>query len=191
VKTVAAFALATAGLAQAGTFQTDFSSDPGGTGNVNQPTIMTLLTNSQLTLIDLKDILDENGVFQPSRLPLQASYVFPEIDPGSRVESFTVTFKVRMGGGTENPAQGFCLVLAKDYDDSLFREAGGTTTGLTISFDTYNSEAPAPGIAGPPRGMFPGTLRELSSSRGAAGCWRNALTGCGPIPPAPTTPPSL
>src|SRR5207247_9773726 len=98
VKTVAAFALATAGLAQAGTFQTDFSSDPGGTGNVNQPTIMTLLTNSQLTLIDLKDILDENGVFQPSRLPLQASYVFPEIDPGSRVESFTATFKLRRGG---------------------------------------------------------------------------------------------
>ena len=55
MKTVAAFALATAGLAQAGTFQTDFSSDPGGTGNtrsgnVVNPDFMTLLTNSQLTL---------------------------------------------------------------------------------------------------------------------------------------------
>src|SRR5262249_60835756 len=108
--------------------------------------------NSQLTLIDLKDIVDENGVFQPSRLPLQASYVFPEIDPGSRVESFTATFKVRMGGGTENPAQGFCLVLANDYDGSLFREAGGTTTGLTISFDTYNAEPPASGAAGATEG---------------------------------------
>src|SRR6266446_311348 len=86
VKTVAALALAAAGLAQAGTFQTDFSTDPGGTGNVNRPGIMTLLTNSQLTLINLQDVLDEFGVFQPSRLPLQASYVFPEIDPGSRVE---------------------------------------------------------------------------------------------------------
>ena len=57
--------LAAAGLAQAGTFQTDFSTDPGGTGNVNRPGIMTLLTNSQLTLIDLKDVYDEFGVFQP------------------------------------------------------------------------------------------------------------------------------
>ncbi len=95
MKTVAAFALATAGLAQAGTFQTDFSSDPGGFGIVNRQGIMTLLTNSQLTLINLQDVLDEFGAYQPSRLPLQASYVFPEIDPGSRVESFTATFKVR------------------------------------------------------------------------------------------------
>ena len=168
MKTVAAFALAAAGLAQAGTFQTDFSSDPGGTGNVNRPTIMTLLTNSQLTLIDLKDVLDENGVFLPSRLPLQASYVFPEIDPGSRVESFTATFKVRMGGGTEKPAQGFCLVLAKDYDNSLFREAGGTTTGLTISFDTYNSEAPAPGIAGATEGNVPGDAPGIIIKQGGS-----------------------
>src|SRR5436190_13483075 len=166
VKTVAAFALATAGLAQAGTFQTDFSSDPGGTGNVNRPTIMTLLTNSQLTLIDLKDILDENGVFQPALLPLQASYVFPEIDVGSRVESFTATFKVRMGGGTENPAQGFCLVLAKDYDDSLFREAGGTTTGLTISFDTYNSEVT--GGAGATEGNVPGDAPGIIIKQGGS-----------------------
>src|SRR5436190_8664337 len=166
VKTVAAFALATAGLAQAGTFQTDFSSDPGGTGNVNQPTIMTLLTNSQLTLIDLKDVFDENGLFQPSRLPLQASYVFKEIDPGSRVESFTATFKVRMGGGTENPAQGFCLVLAKDYDGLLFREAGGTTTGLTISFDTYNSEVT--GGAGATEGNVPGDAPGIIIKQGGS-----------------------
>src|SRR5215831_12905970 len=152
VKTVAALALAATGLAQAGTFQTDFSTDPGGIGNVNRPDIMTLLTNSQLTLIDLKDVYDEFGVFQPSRLPLQASYVFQEIDPGSRVESFTATFKLRMGGGTDNPAQGFCLVLANDYDGSLFRESGGTTTGLTISFDTYNSEKPPSSIAGATEG---------------------------------------
>src|SRR6266487_2550069 len=167
VKTVAAFALATAGLAQAGTLQTDFSADPGGTGNVNRPGIMTFITNSQLTLIDLKDILDDNGVFQPSRLPLQASYVFPEIDPGSRVESFTATFKVRMGGGTESPAQGFCLVLAKDYDNLLFREAGGTTTGLTISFDTYNSEVTggAGATEGNVSGDAPGIIIKQGGSR--------------------------
>src|SRR5262245_9408683 len=156
VKAVAALALAAAGLAQAGTFQTDFSTDPGGIGNVNRPGIMTLITNSQLTLIDLKDVYDEFGVFQPGRLPLQASYVFPEINPGSRIESFSATFKVRMGGGTDNPAQGFCFVLADNYDGSLFREAGGITTGLTISFDTYNSEKPPLGIAGATEGNVPG-----------------------------------
>lgn len=189
-KTVSALALAAAGLAQAGTLQTDFSSDPGGIGNVNRPGIMTLLTNSQLTLINLQDVLDEFGVFQPSRLPLQASYVFPEIDPGSRVESFTATFKVRMGGGTDSPAQGFCLVLANDYDGSLFREAGGTTTGLTISFDTYNSEAPGPGIAGATEGNVPGDAPGIIIKQGGGPrFWRNDLTGCAPIPPVPITPP--
>ncbi len=169
VKVIAAFSLAAAGLLQAGTFQTDFSSDPGGIGNVNRPGIMTLITNSQLTLINLNDVYDEFGVFQPSRLPLQASYVFPEINAGSRIESFIATFKVRMGGGTDNPAQGFCLVLANDYDGSLFREAGGTTTGLTISFDTYNSEAPPPGIAGATEGNIfgeaPGIIIKQGGSR--------------------------
>src|ERR1041385_3466709 len=121
VKSFAAFALATVGLVQAGTFQTDFSTDPGGTGNVNKPDFMTLIANSQLTLIDLSAIYDENGLFVPSRLPLPASDVCQESDPGNRVESFTASFKVRMGGGTETPAQGFCLVLAKDYDGALFR----------------------------------------------------------------------
>src|SRR5262245_2889241 len=152
VKTVAALVLAAAGFAQAGTLQTDFSPDPGGIGIVNHPDFMTILTNTQLTLINVQDVFDEFGVFQPGRLPLQASYVFQEINPGSRVESFTATFKVRMGGGTDNPAQGFCLVLADNYDGLLFREAGGATTGLTISFDTYNSEAPPPGIAGATEG---------------------------------------
>src|SRR3954464_7347461 len=68
---IAALALATVRLTQAGTFQTDFSTDPGGTGIVNRPEIMELITNSQLTLIDLADVLDEFGNFQPTRLPLQ------------------------------------------------------------------------------------------------------------------------
>ena len=55
MKAAAAFMLATAGVAQAGTLQPDFSSDPGGTGNTRSgngvnPDFMTLLTNSQLTL---------------------------------------------------------------------------------------------------------------------------------------------
>ncbi len=157
VKTVAALVLAAAGFAQAGSLQTDFSTDPNGTGNVNHPDFMTLITNSQLTLINVSDVFDEFGVFQPGRLPLQASYVFQEIAPlGSRIESFNATFKVRMGGGSDNPAQGFCLVLADNYDNSLFREAGGATTGLVISFDTYNSEKPPPGSAGATEGNVPG-----------------------------------
>src|SRR5262245_41684028 len=169
LKTAAALVLAAAGLAQAGTLQKDFSTDPGGTGIVNHPDFMTLLTNSQLTLINVQDVYDEFGVFQPSRLPLQASYVFQEIDPGSRVESFTATFKLRMGGGTDNPAQGFCLVLANDYDGSLFRESGGTTTGLTISFDTYMSENPPSGSAGATEGNVfgdaPGIIIKQGGSR--------------------------
>ncbi len=116
-----------------------------------------LLDEGFLKLVDLTDAVDETGVFVPGRLPLQATYVFPELDPGQRVASFTFTFRVRMGGGTERGAQGFALVLASDIDTTVpFREGGGTTTGLTISFDEIDGLAPAAGAAGVSEGNDPG-----------------------------------
>ena len=138
-----------------GTFQTDFSADPGGTQYVNKQDI-TLIRDGVLKLIDLNDLLDENGNYSAARLPLQGSYILPDIDGDKKVAGFTATFKARIGGGSERPAQGFSFVLANDYPEVPFREAGGATTGLTISFDTYDSVAPAAGVAGTTEGNIPG-----------------------------------
>jgi hypothetical protein len=134
------FNVATVSLA--GTLTTDFSSDPGGTELSQRPSDMTapLVRDGVLKLVDLSDLVDPaTGLVNDTRKPLRGSYIFPPLDPGKRVESFTATFSARIGGGTESPAEGFSLVLANDYDTSApFREGGGSTTGLTIAFKTIN-----------------------------------------------------
>ena len=125
----------------AGSFSTDFSSDPGGTTLINRSDIPVLIRDGSLKLVDLDDLIDPNtGLYNDTRKPLRGSYIFPEIDPaGSLVASFTASFKARVGGGTDSPGDGFSLVLANDYDPvNPFRERGGGTTGLTISFKTIN-----------------------------------------------------
>src|ERR1051325_1147140 len=56
--------------------------------------------------------------------------------------SFTAKFKARVGGGTEQPAQGFSFVFAGDLPTdgtTTFREGGGASLGLVISFDTVDN----------------------------------------------------
>ncbi len=128
--------------AQAGTFSSNFSDDPG-TSIANRPETTTLVRDGVLKLVDLKDLIDpDTGAYNEQRLPLQGSYILPEIDPGQKVASFTATFKARVGGGTENGALGFSLDLANDYPSTgTFREMGGSTTGLTIGFVEVDSRA--------------------------------------------------
>ncbi|GEM_PF-875245 len=142
---------------QAGSLTTDFSSDPGASIS-NKGDAGSLVRDGVLKLVDLADLIDPTtGQFDEHRLPLQGSYIFPELDPGQKIASFTISFKARMGGGTERGAQGFSLVLANDFNDSApFREGGGGTTGLTISFDEIDGAAPAAGAAGTSEGNDPG-----------------------------------
>jgi hypothetical protein len=56
-----------------------------------------------------------------------------------------VSSKVRVGGGTSVPADGFSFVWASDLQDGTFGE-DGAGSGLVVSFDIYdngNSEVPA------------------------------------------------
>src|SRR6266536_2632716 len=142
----ALFCLAAAVSATGGTFTSDFSSDPGGTAIGNAQ-----IEDGILKLTDLQDLIDGTA-----SLPLNGSYILPAIDGGQRAASFTATFKARVGGGTEQAAQGFSFVLADDLPTdgtTTFREGGGTSQGLVVSFDTvvnqagFNAEGNDPGDA--------------------------------------------
>jgi hypothetical protein len=126
----------TAAAAAAATLTTDFSADPGGTAIKNRD-YSELIDGGMLKLVDLSDLIDpETGLLSVARMPLQGSYVFPDFNAGQKIAAFTASFKVRVGGGTERGGEGFSLILANDINDSTpFREGGGSTTGLTISFD--------------------------------------------------------
>jgi hypothetical protein len=73
------------------------------------------------------------------------SFIVDELDPGRKVASFTVSFRLRIGGGTATPADGFSFNFANDLPDAAFGE-DGAGTGLSVCFDTYDNgggEAPA------------------------------------------------
>ncbi|MCZ7636520.1 MAG: hypothetical protein M5U12_11150 [Verrucomicrobia bacterium] len=105
----------------AGTLQTDFTVDPGGV-----PLGKAKIDNGILKLQDLQEYIDgESG------LPMHGSYVFPPLDGDARVAAFTATFRVSIHGGTEQPAQGFSLVLAEDIGGltAPFREGAAAARG--------------------------------------------------------------
>jgi 3-hydroxy-3-methylglutaryl CoA synthase len=124
-------------------------------------------------LQDLQEYIDGN-----SSLPMHGAYVFPDIDSGLKVASFTADFKVSIHGGTEQAAQGFSFVLAGDIAGfaAPFREGGGTSTGLVISFDTvdnlagYDAEGNEPGDA-------PGIIVKIGGQRVAAQKFAGLRTG--------------
>ncbi len=78
---------------------------------------------------------------------LQGSIVLDDLDAGSAIEGFTATFKLQIGPGSGNAADGLAFCFGPEiYSDSNFSE-DGTGNGLVISFDIYdNGAAEAPAI---------------------------------------------
>jgi hypothetical protein len=80
----------------------------------------------------------------------QGSIVYPDVLNGGEVQRFTALFKVFVGQGSGNPADGYSFNLASDLPADPAAPASfgeeGVGSGLTVAFDTYdngNAEAPA------------------------------------------------
>src|SRR5690349_14869806 len=81
---------------------------------------------------------------------MNAAMIFKDADAGKIVTGFTFTCDVRIGNGTDRPADGFSLSFARANDPFLATDpldtsklaAGlpeaGTATGLAISFDAWS-----------------------------------------------------
>jgi hypothetical protein len=149
-----------AATAQASTTFIDFNSDPvaaglitsiTGTGGEGGQWITTdgigVATNSsdgylQITAADT----GQEGIA-----------IFPDYDNGGIVTAFTFDCWVRIGNGTSIPADGFSIAYANSDDPVLtggnFAEGPdgglnepeeGTTTGISVGFDTFASGGSAP-----------------------------------------------
>lgn len=81
---------------------------------------------------------------------LQGSIFYDDVLGGAAVTKFTAQFKLYIGNGSGNPADGFSFALASDLMSDpaapvAFSEEG-TGSGLIVAFDTYDNgggEAPA------------------------------------------------
>jgi hypothetical protein len=126
--------------ALAGSFASDFS-NPNQTGfTLNGGTLADGVTpypaiqNGYLALT-----YPENS--------LQASIVLEDLDAGLPIEAFTATFKLQIGPGSGNPADGLAFCFGPDImPESKFNE-DGTGNGVIVCFDIYdNGAAEAPAI---------------------------------------------
>jgi hypothetical protein len=117
-----------ANLALAASYTNDFVADPIGAQLFGD----AIVENEVLKLT-----INQNGQI--------GSMVLDDLDPGKKVAAFVATFKLRIGGGTATPADGFSFSFAPDLPDGAFGE-DGAGSGLTVAFDTYDNgggEAPA------------------------------------------------
>ncbi len=137
-----ASALAFMSPAVAGSYNNDFTS--------STPTGLTLIgTGTRGDGSDFIPIIESGHlVLTYAENGLQGSAFLDALDGASTVDSFNANFKVRVGGGSSTPADGWSFVFANDLDPSTsFGEEGPTTAnGITVSFDIYDnggSEAPA------------------------------------------------
>jgi hypothetical protein len=170
-------ALLMAGSAIAGTFITDFATDPGGTAVGSAE-----IENGILKLTDLADLPPADP---PKTLPQNGSYILPDFNSGAAIQGFTASFKAAVGGGSSLGAQGFSFVLGNDLPtDAPFRESGGWggdppnhtySKGLIISFDTidnlpgFNAEGNDPGDA-------PGIIVKVGGVKVAAKSFKGIQT---------------
>jgi len=93
---------------------------------------------------------------------LSGSYVLSEVIPGKRVHGFTANFRLRIGDGTAEPADGFSFNFGNDLPDSAAApaaaEQGATATGLSFCVDNYRFAPLGLGLAyNAPAGGVPNT----------------------------------
>jgi hypothetical protein len=77
-----------------------------------------------------------------SALNQLGSFIIEDLSPGVPVAAFTASFKIRVGDGSGNAADGFSLSFANDLPSGTIgggEEGGGS--GLIVAFDNFNNGA--------------------------------------------------
>ncbi|MDB6132935.1 MAG: Legume-like lectin family protein [Verrucomicrobiales bacterium] len=141
ITAVLGFSLAALPYARAGTFNANFND-----GQI--PPGAALFGNSgdnASGVIELTGGVGDSGVLKLTKAVngKTGSMIIGDLDAGGPVKAFTANFKVRIGGGSNPPADGFAFCFAPDLPDGTFGEAG-IGTGLTIGLDIYNNPDDAP-----------------------------------------------
>lgn len=138
-----------AGTAWSGSFFFDFNSDPAGQG------LMTITGNGGWYPYDGVNYPDnpEDGFLKLTEgTSANTRIIFADFDEGAVVQAFTFECDLRIGNGSESPADGFSVNYCRANDPVLtggaFAEGQnceanlpeeGTQTGISIGFDAWDS----------------------------------------------------
>ncbi len=124
----------------AGNFQANFNDGQTPAG----ATLFGNTGDNNAGVIELTGGVDNSGCLKLTKAvnSAQGSMIIDDLDAGAAVNSFTATFKVRIGGGTSTPADGMSFCFGSDVNGA-FGEAG-TGSGLRVGIDIYNNPDNAP-----------------------------------------------
>lgn len=136
-----ALSLATLSSALAGTFSTDFN------GGEDPPNGTELHSVGGGGVIEPFGGVNDSGVLKLTKAVNNqtGSFIVDDLDNGAPVNGFTATWKMRVGGGSATPADGFSFCVAPDLPSATWGEEG-EGFGLRVAFDIYDNgggEAPA------------------------------------------------
>lgn len=142
-----ALGLLCAGSAQATTTNYDFNSDP--------TTFLTISGNAVWSSTGgvgvSTNVNDGFLIITPAANSQFGKIIFPDFDAGSVIQGFTFEADMRIGNGTQTPADGFSISYCRANDPALtgntFAGNGpeeGTTTGLGVGFDAFENSADDP-----------------------------------------------
>ncbi len=133
--------LCAASTSFAGTFSSDFNggATPAGT------------TVNGTTVVESTGGVGDSGVLKLTKAinSQSGSFVIDDLDAGNPVYGFDLTAKVRIGGGTATPADGFSVNFDPTASSGTTTGEEGTAGGITFAFDIYdntNENPPAPSI---------------------------------------------
>ena len=127
--------------ATAGSFTSDFS-NPNQTGFT--------LTSNDATRPDgnwfSPEITEGHLVLTWNEVSEQGAIVLEDLDAGNAIDSFIARFKLQIGPGSGNAADGLAFCFGSDIDPAANFGEEGVGSGIIVSFDVYDNgggEAPA------------------------------------------------
>lgn len=129
---------------EAGSFSADFNDGL-------PPPNTSLHGNGGAAVVELSGGVDGSGCLKLTKAvnSQEGSFLIWDLDNGAPVNSLTARWKMRVGGGSSTPADGFSFCVANDLPEGVFGEEGAGT-GLRVIFDIYDNgggEAPAVDIS--------------------------------------------
>src|SRR5204862_318750 len=123
---------AAARAAQAGTFFSDLNSGlPAGTAVYGN------------AVVEATGGIGDSGVLKVTKAlnSQSGSFVIEDLDAGSPIAGFDVSYKLLIGGGTSTPADGISFCFGPDLPNLAWGEEG-TGMGLRFLFDVYDNATP-------------------------------------------------
>lgn len=125
---------------QAGTFTSDFNTGALPSGSHTNP------ANSGGAYLELTGGVGDSGCLKitKNQNDQRGSFILDDLDAGSPIYGFDATFKLRIGGGGDTPADGIAFCVGSTITDTSIWGEEGAGDGLRFAWRVYRFSGQTP-----------------------------------------------